>query len=336
MTRNISKEPYIRSLPPEDDKSLRPYINEEFRKIEASIDRLNGNLATNVEKEVGEQNATITNLSTTVGNAASDVTTLTSTVNGFSSSISSVISSVNGVTSKYGVKINNNGHVSGFGLLSTANNATPTSSFIVQADKFAVETATGSQAVIPFQVSGNNVLINNAHIENLTASKILLRSTLANDSGYLNLADLGVSTDKVANGATAFVADYFVGLQSISIGGGTTTLLNVSYQMPTVTSSTGRGKLSIILVPTIFGSLTGAGTFNMYFYVQGAPNWSGGSIWQSIAHNSSLSAGGMHPFMGSDSFNSGAVVNVQFYVTATGGWSGLQGGVNALLLGSWK
>jgi len=39
---------------------------------------------------------------------------------------------------KYAVKIDNNGHVSGFGLVSTANNGTVTSSFIVAADRFAI------------------------------------------------------------------------------------------------------------------------------------------------------------------------------------------------------
>ena len=39
---------------------------------------------------------------------------------------------------KYAVKIDNNGHVSGFGLVSTANNGTVTSNFIVAADRFAI------------------------------------------------------------------------------------------------------------------------------------------------------------------------------------------------------
>lgn len=321
MTRNIQKEPYIRSLPPEDDESLRPYINEEFRKIEASIDRLNGNLATNVEKQAAD--------------TAVEVTTLSSTVGTLDTSVTQNISSIAGIEGKYSVKINNNGHVSGFGLISTANNATPTSEFTVQADKFKIET-TGTNSTTPFSVSGGNVFMNNAHINNLTADKILLSSKLANSSGYIDLADLGVSTDKISNFATANVADYFVGLQSIAVGGSSTSLLNVSYAMPTITSSSGLGKLSIILVPTFFGSLTGTGALNLYFYVQGAPNWSGGAVWQSITHNSATTGMGFHTFMGSDSFSSNANVNVQFYCTATGGWTGLQGAVNALLLGSWK
>jgi hypothetical protein len=39
---------------------------------------------------------------------------------------------------QYTVKIDNNGHISGFGLASTTTDATPTSAFIVRADKFAI------------------------------------------------------------------------------------------------------------------------------------------------------------------------------------------------------
>jgi hypothetical protein len=45
---------------------------------------------------------------------------------------------VAGLSGQYSVKIDNNGHVTGFGLASTATNGTPTSAFIVRADKFAI------------------------------------------------------------------------------------------------------------------------------------------------------------------------------------------------------
>lgn len=44
---------------------------------------------------------------------------------------------------KYTVKIDTNGYVSGFGLASTANNATPSSEFIVRADNFAIASPSG-------------------------------------------------------------------------------------------------------------------------------------------------------------------------------------------------
>jgi hypothetical protein len=47
-------------------------------------------------------------------------------------------SSVNGLNAQYSVKLDDNGHVSGFGLSSTDTGAGPTSAFIVRADRFAV------------------------------------------------------------------------------------------------------------------------------------------------------------------------------------------------------
>lgn len=48
------------------------------------------------------------------------------------------LASDNSISAKYGVKVDVNGHVSGFGLISTANNAAPFSEFTVAADKLKV------------------------------------------------------------------------------------------------------------------------------------------------------------------------------------------------------
>ena len=64
---------------------------------------------------------------------------------------SSVVASrVGEVEGKYSVKIDNNGYVTGFGLISTANNGAPTSAFVVRADSFAVGSA--ETPGIPFRV----------------------------------------------------------------------------------------------------------------------------------------------------------------------------------------
>jgi len=52
---------------------------------------------------------------------------------------------------KYGVKVDVAGHVSGFGLLSTANNATPTSAFGVRADQFFIAPPSVASATAPTQ-----------------------------------------------------------------------------------------------------------------------------------------------------------------------------------------
>ena len=80
----------------------------------------------------------VSTVTTSTNNLSSTVTSLNTTVGTNSASIQTNATSINGVEAKYSVKIDNNGHISGFGLLSTANNGTVTSSFIVAADRFAI------------------------------------------------------------------------------------------------------------------------------------------------------------------------------------------------------
>jgi len=77
-----------------------------------------------------------------------------------------IVSGPNGLTSQYSVKVDNEGHVSGFGLSSTNINGTPTSAFIVRADKFAIvnpyvsspqisnEPINSSNVTVPFVFTG--------------------------------------------------------------------------------------------------------------------------------------------------------------------------------------
>lgn len=103
---------------------------------------------------------------------ASDITTLTSTVSGHTTSIQTNTSTINGVQGKYSVKIDNNNHVSGFGLVSTANDATVTSAFIVASDRFAIaapfNASTTDDAAVgtnyPFKVFTSATTVNGVSI----------------------------------------------------------------------------------------------------------------------------------------------------------------------------
>ena len=87
------------------------------------------------------------------GALASQITTLSATVDGNAASLQQEIttraSETGGLLAQYTVKTDIAGHVAGFGLASTANNAAPTSSFIVQADQFAVAPVAISSATAP-------------------------------------------------------------------------------------------------------------------------------------------------------------------------------------------
>ena len=119
----------------------------------------------------------------------------------------------NTLLGQYSVKIDNNGHVSGFGLSSTSVNGTPTSAFIIRADKFAiVDPASASNNLtnnpstdsVPFAyVSGvpnvpNGVYIKAAFIQDATISSAKIASLTANKitTGYIN-AVVGINGAKV-------------------------------------------------------------------------------------------------------------------------------------------
>jgi Domain of unknown function (DUF1983) len=98
----------------------------------------------------------ITTLSTTSGQNSASLQTLATTVAG-----------PDGATAQYTVKTDVNGYVAGFGLSSTANNAAPTSTFIVRADSFAVASPTGPgiTPVTPFVVQTTPTSIDGVRVE---------------------------------------------------------------------------------------------------------------------------------------------------------------------------
>lgn len=129
---------------------------------------------------------------------------------------SATASAVDGIEAKYSVKTDVNGYVSGFGLISTANNATPFSQFIFKADQFGFG-APGLASAYPFVIQATATTVNGvavpagvyidaAYIENgtITSAKIgnaaidnAKIADLAVDNA--NIADLAVTNGKIAN-----------------------------------------------------------------------------------------------------------------------------------------
>lgn len=76
---------------------------------------------------------------------ASDITTLSTTVGNNTAAIETNASSIDGVKALYTVKIDNNGFVSGYGLISDfTDGGAPVSKFYMNVDQFAVTTPTSS------------------------------------------------------------------------------------------------------------------------------------------------------------------------------------------------
>lgn len=116
------------------------------------------------------------------------MTTLSSTVGGHTTSIQTATNSINGIQGKYTVKVDNNGYISGFGLISDSNNGTPSSAFIVRADNFKV-VMPGYGNYSPFSIGASNVTFNG----NTTWSGVTGTGKPLDNSG--KVVDLGNGTE---------------------------------------------------------------------------------------------------------------------------------------------
>jgi hypothetical protein len=217
--------------------------------LESELSRTGSTVLT-VKKITEEQASILTALGTRVGNSESSIITLqqttasqatsisqlTSTVNGQTTSIQTLTTTTNGLSAQYSVKIDNNGHVSGFGLSSTVSNDTPTSAFIVRSDRFAIVGPTSTSDPLgtltpsktpfmvfttPTTVGGKtypagtwmdaafiaNATIDTAQIRDLTADKIT--------TGNLTAA-IGITTGKIQGGVAGYNSGtgFFLGLDS--------------------------------------------------------------------------------------------------------------------------
>lgn len=144
---------------------------------------------------------------------SSSITTLSSTVSGNTTSIQTLQTTTNGIQGKYTVKIDNNGHLSGFGLLSETNDGNTVSAFIIRADKFAIVdpaspannlTNTPSADTVPFFVEGGVVYMKTAFIKDASISDAKIGSLSANKilAGNVNVA-IGLNSASVF-GATLY------------------------------------------------------------------------------------------------------------------------------------
>lgn len=158
-------------------------------------------------------------------------------------------SEIDGLQGQYTVKIDNAGHVSGFGLASTTVSGTPSSAFIVRADKFAIvdpaSTANNltndpSANAVPFAVVGGNTYIKTAFIQdasitdakitNLTASKIT--------AGYVNAA-IGV------NGGKVYGAELYAGGTTTVNTDGSGNVTGFTANNPTVKIASGNAEFVV-------------------------------------------------------------------------------------------
>lgn len=157
-----------------------------------------------LEADLGDTSAALEQESiarATADNAlSSQVTTLQSTVGDNSTSVQVLSQSVDGIEGKYSVKIDANGYVSGYGLISTANDAVPFADFQVIADRFSIAPV----ATNPTAVDGSPffVLTSATNIDGVTVQPgTYMKKAFIYDAVITTakIEDAAITNAKVAN-----------------------------------------------------------------------------------------------------------------------------------------
>ena len=260
-------------------------LQSELNTAETNI-TANATATSNLDTRVTSAEGTITS-------QATSITSLTTSVGSNTTSISTNASSINGIEGKYAVKINNNNHVSGFGLISTANNATPTSVFTVTADAFKIvdtsgaatptapfEVYTSSRTVdgvsVPAGVYMDNAFITSASIKTLDADVITAGTinadrlsvdgtTIDTSGGNLIVKTGGVDTAQVASSAISALNTSYTASGTVSYATGAgSTIASVS-----ASGVSGDKFLGIITVGWYSNSTSSVTSINQHAFVGG-------------------------------------------------------------------
>ncbi|CAB5220126.1 Domain of unknown function DUF1983 [uncultured Caudovirales phage] len=202
LTAAIASEATARSGA---DSSLATSIST----LTSTVNNNNANLTSAIQTEATTRADAVTTLS-------NSITTLQSTVNGNTAAISTesaTRASVDGgLLAQYTVKTDLNGYVSGFGLASTLNNGTPSSTFAIRADAFYIASPTGpgvtptmpfivrtSPTVINGETIPAGVYITDGYIQNGTITNAKIANATIDDAkvASLSVAKLTAGSVKV-------------------------------------------------------------------------------------------------------------------------------------------
>jgi hypothetical protein len=126
----------------------RVLITEEGRQLSQIIEGVQAEVDQNKALSFELQSA-YADLTSAV---AEQVEAVQTELDGHITTVEETMTSIDGTQGEYMVKIDNNGHVCGFGLLSELKDGTYTSEFIVRADVFGVVAPDGTGEKIPFVI----------------------------------------------------------------------------------------------------------------------------------------------------------------------------------------
>jgi hypothetical protein len=197
-------------------------------------------------------------------------------------------SDIDGLEGKYTVKVDANGYVAGFGLAVTDNGATPTSEFIIRADRFAIGSPSGLTEEIPFIVqttpTTNNgvtvptgIYMGDAYIRNGAIANAKIGNAAIDVAKIANLAvteakidNLAVSEAKIQNLAVTNAKIGNAAITSAKIGDAQITTAKIG--TAAVDTLQLAGEAVIVPVADTFSGTIAASWPTVRTYLNGLPN----------------------------------------------------------------
>lgn len=204
--------------------SISATLQQDYYTI-AQTDTAIAAVQTNLNSAVGSINANLSaNYYTRAGTDGAISTafnTLSTTVNGNTSSISSLTSSQNGIKAVHAIEIDNNGYISGFGLISELIDGDPVADFIIRDASFRLVNSSGSgSGYTPFAVYPSGRTVNGAfipagvHAEDLYVTRANI-GQLAVDT--LRIADNAVTIPVTGESSTRTGSGFFISMVSFAL-----------------------------------------------------------------------------------------------------------------------
>ncbi|WLF83810.1 phage tail protein [Moraxella sp. ZY210820] len=183
-----------------------------------------------------QTNTNVSNLNSQLTTQAKQITTLTTQQNSQSTTISQQTQTINGISAVRAVTVDNNGVISGYGLMSELRNGRVTSQFGVNADTFYIGSPSNGKKPFIFNASPrvidgvsypagawiNSAYIANATIKNAHIQDSTLETAKIKDGAITNakIANASIDNAKIKNGSiqTAHIQDLAVGEIKIAHG----------------------------------------------------------------------------------------------------------------------
>jgi predicted nucleic acid-binding Zn-ribbon protein len=196
---------------------------QSIQSLSATVDTNSANIVQINDVSVTSTSAiaqAVAGLTATVGNNSANITQINTVSADSGSAVARAVNSLNvtvgedtvtlqevkdvtdGVSAQYSVTIDNNGHVSGFGLVSDIIDGNPTSDFTISADTFSIGGTGGLSDVSPFVVYTTEQTIVKDGVSVTVPAGVYIGDAFIQSAaiGGTKIADGAITADKITAG----------------------------------------------------------------------------------------------------------------------------------------